>query len=98
MFFARCDGYMHPSERRVTLDFVAETHGRIDSPVDEAWETIRRLYPDSRAMLDSARAVSRAGGPGALQSLKTTIRTLIEADGVIHNEEALHAIELAYLD
>lgn len=98
MFFARCDGYMHPSERRVMLDFVAERHGPIDSPVDEAWEVIRRLYPDSRTMLASAKAVARRGGPDALEALKQTIRTLIEADGLIHNDEALHAIELAYLD
>jgi hypothetical protein len=98
MFFARCDGYMHPSERRVMLDFVARSHGRIDSPVDEAWEIIRRLYPDSRTMLNSARAVSREGGPEALMTLRAVIRDLIEADGVIHNDEALHAIELAYLD
>lgn len=98
MFFARCDGYMHPSERRIMLDFVAERHGPIDSPVDEAWEVIRRLYPDSRTMLASARAVAREGGPDALESLKQTIRHLIEADGLIHNDEALHAIELAYLD
>lgn len=98
MFFSRCDGYLHPAERSVMMDFIAQAYGdALDDP-DALWDIVRRLYPDSDSMLMSARSLAAQHGPESLSDLRSTIRRLIEADGVIHNDEALHAIELAYLD
>lgn len=97
MFFTRCDGYLHPAERAVIMDFIFDTYGEDGGSPDEVWEVVRRLYPDSRCMLESARAIVSADGSDSLEALQNTIRRLIEADGVIHNNEVLHAMELAYL-
>lgn len=97
MFFTRCDGYLHPAERAVILDFIFDTYGEDGGSPDDVWEVVRRLYPDSRCMLQSARAIVKSDGTDSLEALQNTIRRLIEADGVIHNNEVLHAMELAYL-
>lgn len=97
MFFSRCDGYLHPAERGVMLDYIAQTYGDDAGNPDDLWELVRRLYPDSETMLSSARALMNQDGPEVLSSLRDSIRRLIEADGIIHNDEALHAIELAHL-
>jgi hypothetical protein len=98
MFFSRCDGYLHPAERAVMMDYIAQAYGDAIAEPDTVWEVVRRLYPDSDAMLVSARALAEHHGSETLADLRRTIRRLIEADGVIHTDEALHAIELAYLD
>ncbi|MDW3206601.1 MAG: hypothetical protein R8L07_13790 [Alphaproteobacteria bacterium] len=97
MFFTRCDGYLHPAERSVLLDYITKTYGDDAVDPDDLWEVVRRLYPDSDTMMAAAKAIVDADGTDALDDLRVSIRRLIEADGVIHNNEALHAIELAYL-
>lgn len=97
MFFSRCDGYLHPAERSVVLSFIRETNPGAEYSDDEIWEIVQRLYPDSLTMLNSARRLDASKGPEALSAIQKTIRTLIEADGVIHSDEALHAIELSFL-
>ncbi|MEQ8442437.1 MAG: hypothetical protein RIM33_17635 [Alphaproteobacteria bacterium] len=98
MFFARCDGYLHPSERTVMIDYLKSRFAKSDSALEEGWEVMRRLYPDSRTMLASARTIVSAQGKPALRDLQATIRTLIEADGLLHTNELMHAIEIAYVD
>lgn len=97
MFFTRCDGYLHPAERSVLLDYITKTYGDDAVDPDDLWEVVRRLYPDSDTMMAAAQAIVNADGTDALDDLRRSIKRLIEADGVIHNNEALHAIELAYL-
>ncbi len=97
MFFSRCDGYLHPAERSVLLDYITQTYGDDAVDPDDLWEVVRRLYPDSDSMMGAAKAIVDTDGTDALDNLRDSIKRLIEADGVIHNNEALHAIELAYL-
>jgi hypothetical protein len=97
MFFSRCDGYLHPAERSVLLDYITQTYGDDAVDPDDLWEVVRRLYPDSDSMMAAAKAIVDTDGTDALDNLRDSIKRLIEADGVIHNNEALHAIELAYL-
>ncbi len=97
MFFSRCDGYLHPAEQSVVMSFIREACGELEIPDDAVWEIVRRLYPDSRTMLNSARHIIAEKGLDRLTMLQKTIRTLIEADGIVHSDEALHAIELSFL-
>ena len=97
MFFSRCDGYLHPAERTVVLSFIQQNYGKTECPADTVWEIVRRLYPDSRTMLNCAHDIMDTKGEEALEALQQSIRTLIEADGIIHSDEALHAIELSFL-
>jgi len=98
MFFARCDGYLHPSERRVMVNFITEKYADYDCEPDEIWDFVARLYPDSRTMVASAKAIAKDSGNTGLKELQGTIRALIEADGLLHTNELMHAIELAYVD
>ncbi|MGE0154776.1 MAG: hypothetical protein AB7R90_19320 [Reyranellaceae bacterium] len=83
---ARCDG-LHRSEEDVLYDYVLDAHRDYQHlPEDEVRAQLRRLHPDDK-LFGKAMRSTRFLPADEWRSIARTLRRMVDADGVITNEE-----------
>lgn len=97
-FMARCDGYWHPLEEEVIVQFTCSLWLRSEwdgePPMDQVIAHARRIAPDGEAFFKALLQYSRNRTSTAV--LKQGVSALIAADGVICDEE--HRWTMAMLE
>ena len=94
VFLARCDGEYHASEDAVIAKFLNDRSFDVDFDADMAIRNTRLIYPDPECFRESVAALA-AERPEELVAVAQFAKLLIEADGVIADEEEEFALALA---
>ncbi len=94
VFLARCDGEYHASEDDVIAQFLRDRAIDADFDADMAIRYARQINPDPECFCESVAALA-AERPEELVTVAQFAKLLIEADGVIAEEEEEFALALA---
>jgi len=94
VFLARCDGEYHASEDDVIAQFLHDRAFDVDFNADMAIRYARQINPDPECFCESVAALA-AERPEELVTVAQFAKLLIEADGVIADEEEEFAVALA---
>jgi hypothetical protein len=93
-FLSRCDGKQDDSEMAVMLDYLSSQADRADWDVDRAVRLLTLLYPDPAGYGVAISALASGLNGEELSRVARYARRLVDADGVLHPEEARFALAL----
>ncbi|MDW3204606.1 MAG: TerB family tellurite resistance protein [Alphaproteobacteria bacterium] len=94
VFLARCDGHVHLSERDVLHQYLIDRAFEYEIDVDRANVLLDRFAPDAASMMASATLLAKGAGETSLERVLLLAARMIDADGVIDEQEAKFAVEL----
>lgn len=93
-FLSRCDGFQHPSEIEVIVKFLLQHGGGYTIDPTRLAAFLARMKPNTDLFSHSAEMLASGKGECGLDAVLHYAGMLIEADGVVHENEVHYTKEL----
>lgn len=94
VFMARCDGNYHPSEHLAVMEFARDSAGDLEPDWEAASLHVVALQPDTANFYDATEYFADEASDDEAERLVRHLMTLVEADGVIHENEFEFLLEV----
>ncbi len=93
-FLAQCDGRQDIAETEIIIEYLLQYAYKHEINPERLAEFMSRLKPDKTAFLESAEALASGNGETTLENVLVFAGRLIQADGVLHDNEREFAARL----